>query len=297
MKKSIALLAIAVFPAVAFAAEGTSDWAFMTPDANLPPPPAAAPTPAAAAPAPAPVIPPGVPAIVAAGKGEMVRPCSTCHTPSGMGQPESANLRGLPVNYFVEQMRAFRDGTRKGPRSGAMAGFAKGMSDEEYKEVAAYYQNLKPVSWTVVNESDAAPKSIVTRISQRLRAPEGGTEPVGARIIEIAANPAAVRTADSNAFIAWAPNGSIQRGQALATTGGNGATMACSGCHGAELQGAGNVPGIAGRSPVYIARQLYSFKTDLRTEPEADQMKTVVMKLTNDDIVAISAYVGSRNPS
>ena len=295
MKKFLAMFAVALFPAAAYGADAMSDWAFMTPDANQPPP-AAAPAPAAAAAPAAPVVPPGVPAIVAAGKGAEVRPCNTCHTPSGMGQPESANLRGLAVGYFVTQMQAFRDGTRKGPRAGAMAGFAKGMTEEDYREVASYYAALKPASWTVVNESDAAPKSVVTRISQRLRAPGGGSEPVGARIIEMAENPAAVRNAQSNAFVAWAPNGSIQRGQVLATTGGNGLTMACSGCHGADLQGAGDVPGIGGRSPVYIARQLYSFKDDLRNEPDSDQMKQVVAKLSNDDIVAISAYVGSRTP-
>jgi cytochrome c553 len=299
VKISFALFVLAAIPAAAFAADATSDWAFMTPDANQPAPPA---PPAAGGGAPAgpaaPAIPPGVPAIVAAGKGEMVRPCATCHTPSGMGQPESANLRGLPVNYFVTQMQAFRDGTRKGPRAGAMAGFAKGMTEEEYKEVASYYANLKPASWTVVNESSDAPKSTVTRISQRVRAAaDGGTEAVGARILEMAVNPAAVRTAQENAFVAYAPPGSIQRGQVLATTGGKGVTMACSGCHGANLQGAGDVPGIGGRSPVYIARQLYTFKADLRNEPDSDQMKQVVAKLSNDDIVAIGAYVGSRNPS
>ena len=289
MKKSIAVLALALFPTVALGADAVSDWAFMTPDANAPA--------AAAAPAAAPVIPPGVPSIVAAGKGEMVRPCNICHLPSGMGQPESANLRGLPVNYFVAQMQAFRDGTRKGVRSGAMAGFAKGMTDAEYRDVAGYYANLKPVSWTVVNERDVAPKSTVTRISQRLRSPEGGTEAVGARIIEIAANQAAVRTAQENAFIAYAPPGSLSRGGTLANTGANGATTACGSCHGADLQGAGDVPGIAGRSPVYIARQLYMFQNGDRVGPGADIMKPVVAKLSNDDIVAIGAYVGSRNPS
>jgi cytochrome c553 len=296
MKPSVGFLAIALFPAAAFAADAAQDWAYLTPSPDAPAP-AAPPPPAGGAPAAAPAPQQGVPAIVAMGKGEMVRPCNTCHLPSGSGQPESANLRGLPVNYFVAQMQAFRDGTRKGPRAGAMAGFAKGMTDEDYKDVAAYYAGLKAAPWTVISESDVAPRTFVNRISQRLRLPEGGNEPVGPRIVEYAPNPGQVRTANENAFLAFAPTGSLFRGGALVNTGANGTTTACGTCHGSDLKGMGDVPAIAGRSPVYIARQLYTFKNNDRNGAAADQMKAVVAKLSNDDIVAIGAYVGSRNPS
>src|SRR6266571_3457582 len=94
-------------------------------------------------PAAAPAAQPGVPMIVLAGKGADVRPCNTCHTLSGMGQPESANIRGLNAAYFTRQMQDFKSGARGGPRSAAMAGFAKNMSDDDIKEVATYYSGLK----------------------------------------------------------------------------------------------------------------------------------------------------------
>jgi cytochrome c553 len=56
------------------------------------------------------------------------------------------------------------------------------------------------------------------------------------------------------------------------------------------------VPGLAGQSPVNIARQLYLMATGERAGSWAVLMKGVVEKLTNDDIVAISAYIASIEP-
>jgi len=40
----------------------------------------------------------------------------------GNGNPENASVVGFPPAYFVEQMRAFRDGPAKVLRSGAVDG-------------------------------------------------------------------------------------------------------------------------------------------------------------------------------
>ena len=72
----------------------------------------------------------------------------------------------------------------------------------------------------------------------------------------------------------------------------------CAGCLAtATFTGQIDIPGIAGRSPTYIARQLYSFKTGIRKGPQADVMKAVAENLTEDDVIAIAAYIGSRDPS
>ena len=65
-------------------------------------------------------------------------------------------------------------------------------------------------------------------------------------------------------FVAYAPIGSIKRGEALVKTGGSGRTVACATCHGADLHGMGPVPGLAGRSPSYTVRQLYDMQTGAR---------------------------------
>jgi cytochrome c553 len=300
MKKLGWLLAGALFPIAAMAADAPGpDWAFMTPDPNAPapqPPAAGGGGGGGAAPA-APAAQPGVPQIVVAGKGADVRPCNTCHTPSGMGQPESANIRGLNAEYFARQMTDFKTGARGGPRSAAMATFAKGLSDEEVKEIATYYAGLKPVQWTRVSESNVAPKTMVGRNSQRTKVEGTDTEQVGNRIIEFASTPAAIRQMAEPAFVAFAPPGALGTGKTLVTTGGAGKTQACTGCHGDKLTGEDDVPAIAGRSPVYIARQIYSFKNGVRKGPLADIMKGVVAKLSDDDVIGVSSYVSSLDPA
>jgi cytochrome c553 len=97
-------------------------------------------------------------------------------------------------------------------------------------------------------------------------------------------------------FIAYAPPGSVAKGKALVETGGAGKTIACSICHGDTLKGLGDVPRLAGLFPIYIARQLYLFKDGTRNGVDAQLMKKPAAKLTDDDILAISAYLGSLAP-
>ena len=77
-------------------------------------------------------------------------------------------------------------------------------------------------------------------------------------------------------------------------TGGNGKTVACGTCHGADLNGLGPVPGLAGRSPSYMARMMYDMQAGARRGPWVDLMKPVVAKLTPEDYVNITAYLASR---
>ena len=79
------------------------------------------------------------------------------------------------------------------------------------------------------------------------------------------------------------------------TTGG-GKTIACSTCHGPDLKGLGPIPNLAGRSPSYLARQMYDMKLGTRNGTMAALMKPVLEKLTDSDIVDIIAYVSSRTP-
>ena len=91
------------------------------------------------------------------------------------------------------------------------------------------------------------------------------------------------------------PSAAIKKGEALVTTGG-GRTTACGVCHGADLKGLGPVPGLAGRSPSYIARQMFDMQQGARKGVWADLMKPVLAKLTNEDLVAIAASSASLAP-
>ena len=101
-------------------------------------------------------------------------------------------------------------------------------------------------------------------------------------------------------FIAYAPVSSIKRGEELVTIGSS-RTVACAACHGSDLKGAtlpnvGVMPGLAGRSPSYIVRQLFDIQSGRRHGTRVDPMKPIVAHLTTDDMLAIAAYLASRTP-
>jgi cytochrome c553 len=96
-------------------------------------------------------------------------------------------------------------------------------------------------------------------------------------------------------FVAYVPTGSIAKGKELATTGA-GQTVPCGICHGPTLQGLGDVPGIAGRHPNYIVRQLWNMQNGERVGTSAALMQQVVAKLSVDDMLALAAYSASLTP-
>ena len=91
------------------------------------------------------------------------------------------------------------------------------------------------------------------------------------------------------------PPGSLKKGESLVTTGA-GKVTACTVCHGADLRGLGPVPSLAGRSPSYLARQLYDMQQGNRTGTWTPLMATVVSKLGTDDILNATAYIASLEP-
>ena len=222
--------------------------------------------------------------------------CGSCHLMSGQGHPESADLAGLPVEYLVRQMNYFRTGARRD--DGRMGPIAKATSDEDIRKSAEYFAALKPIPWVTVIETSTPPKTYVNTAGRhRLVIQGGGTEPIGHRIIETPVDP--VRTANRDPhspFLAYVPPGSLAKGEALVKTGGAGKTMQCAACHGDALRGLGDVPRIAGLQPVYIARQLIYFQNGSSAGAAAAPMKKVVANLSEDDIIAISAYLGSLPP-
>ncbi|HXA65276.1 MAG TPA: hypothetical protein VNV82_08995 [Bryobacteraceae bacterium] len=244
---------------------------------------------------------PPMPDVVSHGRRPDVRACGLCHYPNGKGRPENAGVAGLPNSYFIQQMMDFRNGDRKSaePRkanTNVMIVIAKGMTEDEIKAAAEYYGSMKWTPWIKVVETKMVPK---TRIAGGMFLTEEGgeKEPLGARIIETPENTEGtelLRDARSG-FIAYVPVGSIKKGEALVTTGA-GKTTACAVCHGADLKGLGPVPGIAGRSPSYMMRQMFDMQQSARKGVWTDLMKPVVSKLSEDDMLAISAYTASRMP-
>jgi cytochrome c553 len=244
---------------------------------------------------------PPMPDVVAHGRMPDVRACGSCHRAAGTGGPENASLAGLPAAYIIQQIEDYKSGARKfaGPQrapSVLMMAIAKASNEEEIKSAAAYFASLKPKSNIKVIETDTVPVTQIARVFY-MQVKDGGTEPIGERIIETPVDAVQFEHRDTRSqFIAYVPKGSIARGEVLAKAGGAGVTTACITCHGPDLKGVATIPGIAGRSPSYLVRQLYDFQQHARAGTVGAQMLPVVEKLSHDDMISLAAYAASLTP-
>ncbi len=244
---------------------------------------------------------PPMPDVVAHGRKPDVRACGSCHRVEGTGGPENASLAGLPAAYIIQQMADYKSGMRKfaGPQRSPvllMTAIAKAATDAEIEAAAAYFSSLKPKPLIKVVETDTVPATEIARVFYMTRK-DGGTEPIGQRIVEVPVDAEQFEHRDSHSqFVAYVPKGSIAKGEALAKTGGSGTTIACTLCHGEGLKGIASIPRIAGRSPSYLVRQLYDFQQHARQGGATALMAPVVEKLSQDDMISLAAYVASLSP-
>jgi cytochrome c553 len=245
---------------------------------------------------------PSMPPIVAVGREAAgVWACSLCHYPNGKGRPENASVVGLPTEYFVQQMYDFKNGKRasaepRKPNTPLMTGFAVAMTDDEIRAAAEYFSSIPWTPWIEVRETDTVPKTrVLGGMHLTLEGAEAGAEPIGKRIIESPVNSEYTELLRNprSGFVAYVPKGAIARGEALAR---GEKTTACSVCHGENLEGLAVVPGLRGRSPSYIARQLADMKEGKRQGLWTPLMLPIVAPLGADDILALSAYLASLAP-
>ena len=163
-------------------------------------------------------------------------------------------------------------------------------TDAQARVAAEYFSSIDFKPWVRVVETDMVPK---TRFSGWIHKviENGGMEPIGTRVVETPEDLHRTELRDdASSFIAYVPTGAVARGETLVTTGG------CAVCHGPQLRGLGPVPALAGRSPSYIARQLYDLQTGVRDGAWSDLMDASVADLTTEDIVNIAAYTASIEP-
>lgn len=239
---------------------------------------------------------PPAPKAVTGGPGTGIRfACGACHLMSGQSHPEAADIAGMPAEYLIRQMAYYKSGARKD--DARMTPIARATSDEDIREAAEYFAALRPAVFVKVIETAEPPRTFIATLGRhRQLHPDGGTEPIGRRILEIPEDPMRTEIRDPHSgFIAYVPPGSIAKGEALVRAGES-KTVPCAICHGEDLKGLGEVPRLAGQQPLYIARQLFDMQYGSSAGKAAALMKPVVAKLTEDDIIAISAYLGSLPP-
>lgn len=239
---------------------------------------------------------PAAPEIVFHAK-DPVKACAACHMASGMGHPQTGHIVGLPVEYFVAQIKNFASGARK-DSSGWMNKFSAAISDEEARAAAEFFGSMEPVEgWFKVVETETVERSFIGESRLRVRYTDGGTEPLGQRIVMLPQDEdGAIYKDPYSGFIAYVPVGSLARGEELVTTGAEGTTLACNLCHGPDLRGLANVPRIRAAEPLYTVRALFDFQSGARGGVLSPLMAPAVDKLNEDDIIAIAAYLASLDP-
>ena len=242
---------------------------------------------------------PAAPASVLRSRSPDHYACGYCHLATGQGRPENAAIAGLPRAYILEQVTAFRDGTRSGAKPDffpvlAMRGVAQTISEADLSAAADYFAALPRRSTIKVIEADTIPR-VVSAGYAYAPAPEGGTEPLGRRIIEIPDDFERFELRDpAMRYTAWVPTGAISKGRRLAASWGPSGAYTCSACHGTHYQGIGAVPPLSGRSPTGIVRQLAAFRSGARRNGSADLMRQVAADMSTGDMIALAAFLAAQ---
>lgn len=80
----------------------------------------------------------GDPALAKSGEAKASM-CLGCHGSTAAGNGQFPRLAGQHPDYLVQQLKAFKDGSRK---SGPMQGIAANLSEDDFKALAAYFGSL-----------------------------------------------------------------------------------------------------------------------------------------------------------
>lgn len=249
-----------------------------------------------------------MPAVVQHGSaalGEKKRACAFCHRVNGGGRPENAPVAGLPVEYFLRQLDDFRSGRRhstdpRKPNVPTMIAIAQAISSDEAHAAAEYYAAQSGAPRIRIIESSRAPP-LQLRGNLFVATGNERTEPLADRIAEVLDGEHDTFNDNPHVgYIAYVPCDSIDRGRALVAASSTSVQTAalptaqsCTACHGADLHGLGPAPPLAGRSPSYLVRQLYDFKTGARDGSLAPLMKPVASRLSTQQMTDIAAYIAS----
>jgi cytochrome c553 len=243
---------------------------------------------------------PPAPAILLSGRKPDVYACGLCHMVDGQGGRGVPSLAGLSRNYIITQLAAFASGQRRSSyflRDALnMATVARAARAPEIAAAADYYWRLSYLPWIRVIETAQVPATAPSYWGWTDVLPGSRREAIGRRIVEVAEDNQRARLSDPHSgFVAYAPLGAIARGRALVAAG-VASQPPCVTCHGVEMKGTNIAPPLAGRSPTYLARQLWDMHSGARHNPTAAPMQPIAKALDAAKIIDIVAYLASLHP-
>ncbi len=74
----------------------------------------------------------------AAGESLYASKCAQCHGKQGQGMAVFPSLKGRDADYIASRLKTYRAGEQVGSNSGVMIPNAKGLSDQDITNLAAY---------------------------------------------------------------------------------------------------------------------------------------------------------------
>jgi cytochrome c553 len=178
--------------------------------------------------------------------------CAACHGVDGNSSaPQFPKIAGQNADYIAEQLRAFKDGTRK---SDVMSAPVSGLTDVQITELARYFSEKKVIPDTVQNAHLAS---------------------VGARIFRQAtATPPCAACHGGNGGPGFGPGGMM---------GGH-----MGGRMGMMMGTTGPVPNLFGQHAAYTVQQLDAFASGTRP---GTVMGPIAARLDKQDRRAVAEYL------
>lgn len=179
--------------------------------------------------------------------------CAGCHAEDGNSTtPIFPRLAGQHEKYLIRQLADFKNGKRADPTMQAMAA---GLSDEDMKDLGAFYESQSP-KYAKRNEEQYLDDDEEIPVTKKLIA-EG-------RALFIAGNEE--------------------------TT-----VAACNACHGSRGSGNGpaGFPAVKGQYLPYLIKSLNDFRDGLRENDDGAMMRTIAGRMSRAEINAVSAFLSS----
>lgn len=190
--------------------------------------------------------------------------CAGCHGEDGNSMVSTfPKLAGQHEGYLVQQLLAFKDGSRNAPM---MAPLAMGLNKESIEDISAYYAskrtstNQQPV--LMANDDDEDDDESEMSDEQK-------TEEIN-RLITLGAD--------------------LYRNGNLETE-----VSACIACHGPSGEGnrPASFPALKGQHSDYLITALSDFKKGSRSNQSDNIMHMISKKMSDEEITAVSYYIST----
>jgi len=180
--------------------------------------------------------------------------CVSCHGAEGQGMGIFPKVAGQDAEYTAGRLEQYRAGEQVGPNSALMMPHAAGLSDEAIADLAAYVATLGAPEEAVPEEDAAAAAEADAAVDEDAEA-----ETVAA--------------------------GDAAAGQERFAT--------CVSCHGAQGQGMGIFPKVAGQDAEYIAGRLQQYRAGEQVGPNSALMMPHATGLSDEAIADLAAYIAT----